>query len=440
MQASEEPYRELFERLPIGLYRTTPDGKVLAVNPTLAQMLGYPDPETALARNAVDGYFNPEDRQRFLSLMAQDGIVSNFEARWRRYDGTPLWMRENARAVYDAAGRLLYFEGSAEDITERKRAEEALKESEERYRSLFNGVPIGLYRTRPDGRVLAVNPALVQMLDYPSAEALLAREASCVYAHPEGRRQFLNLIERDGRVSQFETQWRRYDGTLIWVRESARTVYDEHGQVLYYEGSAEDITDRKQAEEALQQRNAELQTRNEELDAFAHTVAHDLQNPSSAVLGFADFLLDQYPSLSSQEIDEILRTIAVSARKMNNIIEELLLLVGLRKQEVEMAPVDMAFVVSEALVRVARFAEERHAEVIVPDVWPAALGYGPWIEEVWINYISNAIKYGGAPPRVELGATAQPDGMVRFWVRDNGNGLATEQQAKLLGVTQLTPK
>jgi two-component system sensor histidine kinase/response regulator len=91
----------------------------------------------------------------------------------------------------------------------------------------------------------------------------------------------------------------------------------------------------------------------------------------------------------------------------------------------------MASIVAEAQQRLAHMIEEHQAEIILPDTWPVALGHGPWVEEVWVNYLNNAIKYGGQPPHVELGATKQPDGMVRFWVRDNGPGLRPEEQARL---------
>jgi two-component system sensor histidine kinase/response regulator len=108
------------------------------------------------------------------------------------------------------------------------------------------------------------------------------------------------------------------------------------------------------------------------------------------------------------------------------------LLAGVRKKgEVEMRPLDMARIVAEARTRLAYLVEESQAEIILPENWPEALGYAPWVEEVWINYISNAIKYGGHPPRVELGATAEADGFVRFWVCDNGLGLTAYEQARL---------
>jgi len=129
---------------------------------------------------------------------------------------------------------------------------------------------------------------------------------------------------------------------------------------------------------------------------------------------------------------EIVRT----AQKMNSIIHELLLLSEVRKAEVELEPLYMASIVSETLQRLAYVIEANQGQVVVPDeaAWPLAMGYAAWVEEVWVNYISNALKYGGTPsaaPRVELGADTQVDGTVRFWVRDNGTGIAPEDQARL---------
>lgn len=114
--------RALFERLPIGLYRSTPDGRLLDVNGAMVRLLGYPDRQTLLSTHAVKLYGNPEDRVRWQQLMEQQGVVLGFEVQWRRFDGTLIWVREST----DAAGRPADYEGSAEDITARKRFEEAI--------------------------------------------------------------------------------------------------------------------------------------------------------------------------------------------------------------------------------------------------------------------------------------------------------------------------
>jgi two-component system sensor histidine kinase/response regulator len=200
-------------------------------------------------------------------------------------------------------------------------------------------------------------------------------------------------------------------------------------QVVHRQRLAED---KQRAEEALHQHTLELQARNEELNAFAHTVAHDLQNPLSLIMGFADALSDDCATMSNEEIAMCSANIVEASHKMSNIIEELLLLAGVRQQEVEPEPIaDMAALVAESQQRLSSLINDYQAKIVLPDEWPVALGYGPWIEEVWTNYLSNAIKYGGQPPRVELGATLEENGMIRFWVRDNGSGLTPKEQARL---------
>ena len=223
----------------------------------------------------------------------------------------------------------------------------------------------------------------------------------------------------------------RPDGERGHLLITATPRFDGEGQLVGTFGIFRDITELVQAEEALRQYAAELEARNEELNAYTHTVAHDLKGPLGHMVGFAQLLEDSYATLSDEDQRDSLHVIAQSGRKMCNIIDELLLLSALRGVETEMVPLDMASIMDEARQRLAYMIEEYQAQILLPDAWPIALGYGPWIEEVWANYLSNALKYGGQPPRVELGATGQADGMVRFWIRDNGPGLTPEEQARL---------
>jgi signal transduction histidine kinase len=183
--------------------------------------------------------------------------------------------------------------------------------------------------------------------------------------------------------------------------------------------------------EQVRQHAAELEVRNAELDAFAHTVAHDLQDPLGLVIGFADTINQDWPKIPSDEVRNYLQIISRTGRKMNNIVHELLLLAEVRKHEVEAEPLEMGSIVAEAQLRLMHLIEEHGAEINLPDAWPLALGYGPWVEEVWVNYLSNAIKYGGQPPHVDLGASLEADNTVRFWVRDYGHGVPPEAQPRL---------
>ena len=195
--------------------------------------------------------------------------------------------------------------------------------------------------------------------------------------------------------------------------------------------------------EALRQHTIELEARNEELDAFGHTVAHDLYNPLTNIIGHTETLEMYFNIMHDQDRDSSLAAISRNARKMSNIVNELLLLAGIRKTEAESGRLDMASIVAECMSRLSDLIDQQHAQLVSPDyqTWPQAMGYAPWVEEVWVNYLSNAIKYGGRPPCVELGADlglypahtphAKVSRMVRFWVRDNGDGLAPDAQARL---------
>jgi signal transduction histidine kinase len=170
-----------------------------------------------------------------------------------------------------------------------------------------------------------------------------------------------------------------------------------------------------------------------ELDAYAHTVAHDLKNPLSSIMGYAELLTSQIGANFSVEQQQSFAQIIVDGvERMAGIINALLLLASVRKQdEVVVDNLDMAAVVEESVARLDRLIKETKAEIIFPESWPAAMGFAPWVAEIWTNYISNAIKYGGRPPRIVLGADQPDEDTVRFWVQDNGRGLTPEEQAEL---------
>jgi two-component system, sensor histidine kinase and response regulator len=150
-------------------------------------------------------------------------------------------------------------------------------------------------------------------------------------------------------------------------------------------------------------------------------------------MGFAHILLEELHDTPNEVAQECATHLLAASRKMARIVDELLLLASVRRQdEVHLEKLDMAAIVHEVRERVDYFAKEQGAEIRLPSIWPVAMGHPAWIEEVWTNYLTNAIKYGGQPPCIELGATVLGnEGMVRFWARDNGAGLAPEDQARL---------
>ncbi len=185
-----------------------------------------------------------------------------------------------------------------------------------------------------------------------------------------------------------------------------------------------DVTEHKQIEQERERLIADL-------NAYAHSVAHDLKNPVGVIIGFADMLERDLDTFSLKEIGDLAQAITRSGQKLIDIIDDLLLFAQVQSAEVETGPLDMAMVVAEALFRLSHMKAEYHADISLPDSWPVAFGYGQWVEEVWVNYLSNALKYGGRPPQVQIGSDRQPDGSVRFWVRDNGDGISPDACAQL---------
>jgi len=181
----------------------------------------------------------------------------------------------------------------------------------------------------------------------------------------------------------------------------------------------------------IRQLQQEMAERITELDAFAHTVAHDLKNPLSRIVTGLDLLNERTQATLDPDSKTVLQISLNGGLQMAQIIDELLLFASVRQEDIVTEPLPMQAIVLSAKQRVQYMIEESHAEVLLPDEWETAVGYAPWLEEVWANYLSNGLKYGGHPPRLELGCERLDNGMVRYWIKDNGEGLTEEDQSKL---------
>jgi PAS domain S-box-containing protein len=250
LQEAEEKYRSIFENAAEGIYQTTLKGEFLAINSAAARILGFSSLDPMTDRTGY-GYVDPDRRDEFLRLIGEREVLNGFESEIYRKDGSKVWVTENVRTIRAVGGQVLYFEGTLEDITERKATEKALQEAEEKYRSIFERSNDGIFQNTPEGRHLAVNPALARMLGFASPEELM-RERDDIgrqaYANPAVREKFKQALEEDGSIMGFEYEVYRKDGSKIWVSESARLVRGADGLPLYYEGSVQDITERKRAE------------------------------------------------------------------------------------------------------------------------------------------------------------------------------------------------
>jgi len=431
LRESEEKYRGLVQGAPdaIVIYR---DGQIVFANAASVQLMRARQVADLVGRSVIE-LIHPDYRefviQRMIAVRQARQPLDLAEEKFIRLDGTAVDVEVKAIPLTferRPAGQII-----ARDITDRKRAEEALQ----RYEFIANAATESMTLINRQHVFESVNDAYCRTQGRPR-DQLIGHSLAEVWGVTRYREKILPYLEQcfAGHIVRYEDTF-PFEGGEPRYYQMGMYPYSTApgGPVTYAVIVTFDITERKQAEEALRASNAELQTHNEELNAFAHTVAHDLKTPLSIVVGYAELLASGYHTLPTDEIQQYLAVITRNGRKADDIIEALLLLASVRKQDVRVASLDMAHIIDEVALRLTDLIRTSGADLHVLDRagWPVALGYAPWIEEIWANYLSNALKYGGLRPRIELSATRQPDGFVRFSVRDYGPGLTPEQQARL---------
>lgn len=287
------------------------------------------------------------------------------------------------------------------------------KEVEKKLRTLSQSVMCScdsVIITNLEGRITYVNRAFCDTYYY-TEEEITGCNCAVLYV-PDN-----HLIQQD-EVSDYECLHLRKGGERFPVSLSRSTIRDDRGAAFAHVVITRNVTERNQLIASL--------------DSFAHTVAHDLKNPASVILGYSNILADTYDNFAREDVIDYLRRMERQADKMVKIIDALLLLASTRRlTDIPTETLRMSEIVAEVQQRLAQMIEENKAIISVKTEFPDVLGYAPWVEEVLVNYISNALKYGGRPPYVEIGADAVANHMVRFWVRDNGKGLTPQEQEQL---------
>ena len=324
LRESEDKYKSLTNNLNVGIYRNTvgPKGKFLEANPAIVEMFGFDSREEFLEVRVSDLYRNPNDRKEYNAKLLKEGAVRNEELQLQKKGGTSFLGSISAVVVKDEKGEAKYYDGIIEDITDRKRAEEALLESEEKHRHLFETAMIGIYRTRiEDGKFLAANQKMANMLGYETVDRLVEEYVTSIhYTDPKLRKELLDQLQSQKRVDDFEIEMTRTDGSTIQIALSA-TAYPDRG---YLEGFIVDITQRKQAEAALRESKKKLERskKMKSLGLLAGGVAHDLNNVLSGIVSYPELILLDLPEDSN--FREPIETIKESGNRAVAIVQDLL--------------------------------------------------------------------------------------------------------------------
>ena len=417
------------------------DGAILWTNRAFTEMTGYSAEEVigSSPRVLKSGEQTPEFYtdlwKTILSGQIWHGEVVN-----RRKDGTLYIEEMTITPVRSERGEITHFVGVKQNVTQRKRRIEALRQAEEKYHAIFEDALVGIYQSTPDGRFLSVNPALARMCGYDSPEQQVAAVTDIVrdlYVDPACSVLFAQKMASDGMVRDFEHQIRRRDGAQIWLSQNARAVKDDHGELRYYEGTVQDITERKTLEAQLRQAQ-----KMEAVGRLAGGVAHDFNNALGVILGYSDLLLPNFPAESTQH--RFVEEIAKAARRAANLTQQLLAFS--RKQTIQPTVLDLNAVVTDTDKMLRRLIGE-DIDLIVSRAskLKCVMADRGQIEQVLMNLAVNArdaMPRGGKliieTANVELDETyvqqhsyAKPGKYVALSVSDSGCGMSPEIQARI---------
>jgi PAS domain S-box-containing protein len=342
---AEAKYRDIFENSVSGIYQVDLDGRVLTVNRTIADILGYDSPEEMsenINHDARQLYVRPERRNDLIRLIGERGVAREFVVEFYRKDKSAVWVCLDVRAVRGADGEIKYTEGTCRDVTAQKLMEQAVVRAEEKYRHIFENSIIGIFQVSREGHFLNMNQALAGSLGYESPE-IASQEVGYVknlFVHPERHEELLWLIKSKGLVEQFEIEFFRKDKSVIWGSLNVNTIRGPDGRVVYLDGAMQDITDRKLLRARLDQAQ-----RMEAIGTLAGGIAHDFNNILTPIIGYAELSLISLPEES--RLARNMRQVLLSANRAKDLIKRILTIS--RETGNEPKPVQVSLIIEEVL-------------------------------------------------------------------------------------------
>jgi two-component system, sensor histidine kinase and response regulator len=443
LRTAEQKYRGIFENAVEGIFQASMDGRLLTVNPAMAQMFGYKSPEEMVSSISDAGrqlYGDPAQLAEFVRHVRQQGNVYSFEAVGRRKDQSEIWISLSGRLVRDSEGKAVGFEGTAEDVTERKRAEERLRQAELRYRTLVERMPAVTYLQEIGGPDSAIymSPQIEDLTGY-SPEECKDPDLRWRMVHPDDRERLQTEDDQTyepGELVVSEYRVLHRDGRTLWVRNESLIIEDEASGTRYWQGFMVDITERKQAQEEMQRAREAAEEANQAKSEFLANMSHEIRTPMNGVIGMSELLLDTDLSPEQREYAETVRNSGQALLAiLNDILDFSKIEAG--KLNLEAIDFDLQREVEEVVTLLAGRAYEKGLELasLVEPGTPTAVRGDPFrLRQVLTNLLGNAIKFteeGEVVLRVSLVEDRPEAATVRFEVRDTGIGITREQGERL---------
>ena len=447
LRHSEERLKRIFELSPIGIVISErEDGRILDVNESVLHMTGFTR-EEMIGHTATEiGYWeSSEQRSRAYRALFEEGRPTQLEHRLRTRAGDEKSFLASVGLIdIDGKQRVLTV---LQDITERKRAEVELRRSEERFAKIFHSSPSAMaFTTFSDGRYISVNGAWSRLFGYSLKEVAGRSVADIgIWTDWRDRERVIDMLERDERVRELEIRFRRKSGEELDTLYSAEIVEFEGERLLL--SAIVDVTARKQAqdevrklnetlEQRVRERTMELVAANRELESFSYSVSHDLRSPLRSMQGFSSILIQEHAERIDSDARHLLERIAAAGLRMSELIDGLLVLSRLTRQEMRRESVDLSALARGIASDLQQGDPARSVEFAIEDD-VVGLADRELIGNLLENLIGNAWKYTARKPlaRIEFGRF-QEDGTAVYFVRDNGAGFDLRYSDRLFGAFQ----
>ena len=441
LKKSEEENLALINSIGDIIFEADSKGNLAFVNAAWGRITGF-DVNQSRGKN-IFNLLHPDNQleevNKFEQLVKGQKSAYRSYTRLRGIDGTFRAIELSISMVRRSAEGIIHVVGSITDVEERRRAEQALGEAEKKYRAIVENAAWGIYQMTPDGVYLSVNSAMVDVLGYDSKEDLLHTVHNAheqVYGSKSERRAFLREIEVNGQVNAYETRVFNKKGETIWVNENIRAVKDDDGNTLYYEGSFEDITDRKESDILLRDAKMHSDMANRAKSEFLTNMSHELRTPLNAIIGFSEIIKNEsFGPLANESYKEYVDEIHKGGKNLLHVINEILDIsrIEVRARELSESTVQIPAVMDVCTSLLESKAHANQIEIVnVLENVPAIIGEERAMKQIFTNVLSNAIKFTPRGGRVTVRNEITQAGDLSISFADTGVGLDVEEIKKAL--------